>query len=169
MSNFNDPLDELIRKHEIASKGENVENTNETQTPPVPDQIILPTTEPESIDIDYGDDTRLCDNQINMGHAQSLLTCGTNATINDASYAELNEDNRLPFTNAPYNNQSHIYANYYYTDINTCVVISPEHGREDKSICYCRSGDEYIYKQGAQLTRKEWDTDNKNRRIIWDG
>ena len=55
MSNFNDPLDELIRKHEIASKGENVENTNETQTPPVPDQIILPTTEPESIDIDYGD------------------------------------------------------------------------------------------------------------------
>ena len=120
-------------------------------------------------DIDYGDDTRLCDNQINMGHAQSLLTCGTNATINDASHAELNEDNRLPFTNAPYNNQSHIYANYYYTDINTCVVISPEHGREDKSICYCRSGDEYIYKQGAQLTRKEWDTDNKNRRIIWDG
>ena len=121
-----------------------------------------------TFDIDYHDDTSLCDNQINIGHVQSLITCGTNATINGLGYADLNEDNRLPFSNAPYNNQAHIYANYYYTDINTCVVISPEHGREDKSLCYCRSGDEYIYKQGAKLTRKEWDTDNKNRRIIWE-
>ena len=55
MSNFNDPIDELIRKHKIASNGENVESTNETQTPPMPDQIILPTEEPKAIDIDYGD------------------------------------------------------------------------------------------------------------------
>lgn len=118
-------------------------------------------------DIDYDDDTSLCDAQINIGHVQSLVTCGTNATINNTSYDELNEDNRLPFFNAPYNNQAHIYAQYYYSDINACVIVSPEHGKEDKSLCYCRSGDEYIYKQGAKLTRKEWDTDNKNRKIIW--
>ena len=120
-------------------------------------------------DIDYHDDTRLCDNQINISHAQSLITCGLNATINNANYEQLSEDNNLPFFTAPYNNRAHIYAQYYYSDISACVIISPEHGREDKSLCYCRSGDEYIYKQGAKLTRKEWDTDNKNRRIIWDG
>lgn len=120
-------------------------------------------------DIDYHDDSRLCDNQINISHAQSLITCGLNATINNANYEQLSEDNNLPFFTAPYNNRAHIYAQYYYSDISACVIISPEHGREDKSLCYCRSGDEYIYKQGAKLTRKEWDTDNKNRRIIWDG
>ena len=119
-------------------------------------------------DIDYGEDTSLCDNQINISHAQSLVTCGLNATINGAGYEQLSEDNSLPFFNAPYSNQAHIYAQYYYSDINACVVVSPEHGREDKSLCYCRSGEEYIYKQGAKLTRKEWDTDNKNHKIIWD-
>ena len=118
-------------------------------------------------DIDYGEDTGLCDNQINISHAQSLVTCGLNATINGAGYEQLSEDNSLPFFNAPYSNQAHIYAQYYYSDINACVVVSPEHGKEDKSLCYCRSGEEYIYKQGAKLTRKEWDTDNKNHKIIW--
>lgn len=119
-------------------------------------------------DIDYGEDTGLCDNQINISRAQSLITCGLNATINGAGYEQLSEDNSLPFFNAPYNNRAHIYVQYYYSDINACVVISPEIGREDKSLCYCRSGEEYIYKQGAKLTRKEWDTDNTNHKIIWD-
>ena len=118
-------------------------------------------------DIDYAEDMSLCTNNINIGHAQSLITCGTNASINRVSYDGLNEDNKLSFFNSPYNNQAHVYANYYYSDISACVVISPEWGMEDKSICYCRSGDEYIYKQGAKLTRKEWDTENKNHKIIW--
>ena len=66
MPNFNDPLDALIKKHEAAANGETVEKQNETivpqvPVPPVPDQIILPTSEPAQeqakppIDIDYGD------------------------------------------------------------------------------------------------------------------
>lgn len=68
MSNFKDPLDAIIAKHEAAAKGETVEKTDETivpqvPVPPVPDQIILPTGEPiptpetkAPIEIDYGDD-----------------------------------------------------------------------------------------------------------------
>jgi hypothetical protein len=68
MSNFKDPLDAIIAKHEAAAKGETVEKTDETIVPqvpvsPVPDHIILPTGEsiptPETkapIEIDYGDD-----------------------------------------------------------------------------------------------------------------
>lgn len=68
MSNFKDPLDAIIAKHEAAAKGEAVEKTDETivpqvPVPPVPDQIILPTGEPiptpetkAPIEIDYGDD-----------------------------------------------------------------------------------------------------------------
>ena len=67
MPNFNDPLDALIKKHEAAANGETVEKQNETivpqvPVPPVPDQLILPTSEPTQeqpkapIDIDYGDD-----------------------------------------------------------------------------------------------------------------
>lgn len=67
MSNFNDPLDALIAKHEAAAKGETVEKKDETivpqvPVPPMPEKIILPT-EPEiapvpqaPLDIDYGDD-----------------------------------------------------------------------------------------------------------------
>ena len=68
MSNFKDPLDAIIAKHEAAAKGEAVEKTDETvvpqvPVPPVPDKIILPTGEPiptpetkAPIEIDYGDD-----------------------------------------------------------------------------------------------------------------
>lgn len=68
MSNFKDPLDAIIAKHEAAAKGEAVEKTDETivpqvPVPPAPDQIILPTGEPiptpetkAPIEIDYGDD-----------------------------------------------------------------------------------------------------------------
>ena len=73
MSNFNDPLDALIKKHEAAAKGESIEEKSNTAVPPVPENLILPTapqfTEnpaghiPEvapasktPIDIDYGDD-----------------------------------------------------------------------------------------------------------------
>ena len=46
MSNFNDPLDALIAKHEAAAKGETVEKKDETivpqvPVPPVPEKIIL--------------------------------------------------------------------------------------------------------------------------------
>ena len=68
MSNFKDPLDAIIAKHEAVAKGEAVEKTDEAivpqvPVPPVPDQIILPTGEPiptpetkAPIEIDYGDD-----------------------------------------------------------------------------------------------------------------
>lgn len=59
MSNFNDPLDALIKKHEAAANNEAVEKKDETivpqaPVPPVPEKIIIPTQTP--MDIDYGDD-----------------------------------------------------------------------------------------------------------------
>ena len=68
MSNFKDPLDAIIAKHEAAAKGETIKKEDETivpqvPVPPIPNQIILPTDEPIStsetktpIEIDYGDD-----------------------------------------------------------------------------------------------------------------
>lgn len=66
MSNFNDPLDAIIKKHEAAANGEAPNKEESTTVPPVPENPILPG-DPEyhdptpveafsaPLDIDYGD------------------------------------------------------------------------------------------------------------------
>ena len=119
-------------------------------------------------DIDYSGDS-LCSNERNIGYGQALVFCGLNATINGVNREQLQiKDNSLPFFNAPFNNQSHLFAKYYYTDISACVVVSPELGKEDKSLAYAVSDDEYIYKEGVQITRASWNAENTNRKIVWE-
>ena len=117
-------------------------------------------------DIDYDSNT-LCENEKSLGYAQCLVKCGETAQINGANYIELGEDDKLPFFNAPFNNQSHIFAKYYYPQIESCVYLSPILGFEDKSVCYCVTGVDWIFKQNVQVTRASWDSQNEIRKIRW--
>lgn len=76
MSNFNDPLDAIIKKHEAAMKGENIEKNEESTVPPVPENVILPTNEETetkpSLDIDYGDDDQAAEIAAEEAEAKAI-------------------------------------------------------------------------------------------------
>ena len=114
-------------------------------------------------DIDYDTDT-LCTNEQNIGYAQALLQCGLTANINGATSTDLLKDNSLPFDR----NASHIYAKYYYPQVEACVYTSPVLSKEDKAVCYCVTGENWIYKQNVQVTRASWDSQNEIRKITWE-
>ena len=118
-------------------------------------------------DIDYQDNT-LCENQINIGFAQALIRCGLTATINTATHESLQEDNKLPFFEN-YRNQSHVFAKYYYPQIETCVFTSPVEDKENESICYCVTGTDWVYKTNAVVTRADWQSENTINKIDWEG
>ena len=118
-------------------------------------------------DIDY-DTNYYCTNQINIGNAQALFYCGKSAIINNTTYEQLKE-NTVNFFDIEHNNRSHIYCKYYYTDIEECVITSPDIGKEDKAFCYIVSDEEYIYKQNVQLTKASTNNSNTNRKITWEG
>jgi len=118
-------------------------------------------------DIDYQDNT-LCENQINIGFAQALIRCGLTATINTATHESLQEDNKLPFFEN-YRNQSHVFAKYYYPQIETCVFTSPVENKETESICYCVTGTDWVYKTNAVVTRADWQNENTINNIDWEG
>lgn len=119
-------------------------------------------------DIDYTD-TALCEEGKSIGFAQALIKCGEDAIINDATHEYLSKNDSVLFCDAPYNNRSHIFAKYYYPQIESCVFSSPVLGKEDKAICYCVSGEDWVFKQNVQVTRADSDEENTNRKIIWDG
>lgn len=118
-------------------------------------------------DINYTEDT-LCENQINIGFAQALIRCGLTATINTATHESLQEDNKLQFFEN-YRNQSHVFAKYYYPQIETCVFTSPVTDKETESICYCVSGTDWVYKTNAVVTRADWQNENTINNIDWEG
>lgn len=118
-------------------------------------------------DINYTEDT-LCENQINIGFAQALIRCGLTATINTATHESLQEDNKLPFFEN-YRNQSHVFAKYYYPQIETCVFTSPVENKETESICYCVTGTDWVYKTNAVVTRADWQNENTINNIDWEG
>ena len=117
-------------------------------------------------DIDYNTNY-YCSNQINIGNAQAIFYCGKSAVINNNNYEQLKED-VVNFFDVEYNNRSHVYCKYYYTDIEECVISSPEIGKEDKSLCYVLSDEEYIYKKNVQLTKASTNNDNTNSKITWE-
>lgn len=114
-------------------------------------------------DIDYDTDS-LCSNEKNIGFSQALLQCGTTANINGANATTLKQDNNLPFDS----NATHIFAKYYYPQLETCIYTSPILGKEDKAVCYCVSNENWIYKQNVQITRASDNTQNEIRKIIWE-
>ena len=121
----------------------------------------------ESIfDIDYDTDN-LCSNHVDIGYAQALIKIGETATINGATITDISKDDSLPFTSNPYRNQSHVFVKYYYPSIESCVYTSPVLGREDINVCYAVSNLNWIFKQNTQVTRAEWETENRIRKINW--
>ena len=104
----------------------------------------------------------------NLMYAQALFMIGENAVINNANHRDLSKDNNVNWCNAPYNNQSHVFCKYYYSQIEEAVFSSPEAGYEDKSLCYCVSGSDWIFKEHVQITRESSGSENRNRKIIWE-
>ena len=116
-------------------------------------------------DIDYGEDSSF--EEENIMYGQALFMCGETAIINDANYINLSADNNVNWSNAPYNNRSHIYCKYYYPQIEEIVYSSPTLGKEDKAVCYCVSGKDWIFKENVQVTRASWESQNTIRKINW--
>ena len=117
-------------------------------------------------DIDYGEDDTF--EEENIMYGQALFMCGETAIINNADYINLSSDNNVNWSNAPYNNRSHIYCKYYYPQIEEIVYSSPTLDKEDKAICYSVSGKDWIFKENVQVTRESWESQNTIRKIIWE-
>ena len=118
-------------------------------------------------DIDYDIDD-FCTGEINLGFAQCLIMCGETANINGATYIDLQDNNTLPLFEQTIDNQSHLFAKYYYPQLEACVYASPTTNMENKNCCHAVSGVDWIFKNNTQITRVSWDTQNENRLIEWD-
>ena len=114
-------------------------------------------------DIDYTA-TTLCSNNKNIGYAQALIIFGEDAVINNQTSTEVQDNNLLAFFDQPYNNQSHIYAKYYYPQISSCVYTSPVPNRENKCIAWAVSGVDWVFKTNLQITTSN---PNETRKITW--
>ena len=110
----------------------------------------------------------LCTNQKSAMYGQALFMCGETATINGARHEDLQADNSLPFFDAPYNNQAHVFLKYYYPQITACVFASPLNGKEDKNCCHAVSGLDWVFKNNTQITRASAGTENTTRKIVWE-
>lgn len=117
-------------------------------------------------DIDYISDN-LCSNEEYIGLAQALLKCGLYASINGSNIRDL-QNNNLNFFDIPYLNLSHVFCKYYYPEVEACVYSSPEINREDKSICYCITGSNHVFKDNVNVSRVEWNSENNIRKITWE-
>ena len=100
--------------------------------------------------IEY-DTNSLCSNQINIGYAQALIQCGLEAAINGATHSQLQDNNSLPFFEAPNNNRANIYAKYYYPQISACVEsIALING---KACCHSVTNSDWVFKNNVQVKR----------------
>ena len=118
-------------------------------------------------DIDYDTD-EFCSNEINLGFAQALVMCGETALINGATHIDLGKNNSLPFYTHLINNQTHLFAKYYYPQIESCVYASPIPTKENQSCCHAVSGVDWIFKNNVQITRTNSETENRNNPIQWE-
>lgn len=99
----------------------------------------------------------LCDNQVNADLSQCLFVVGENAILNNLSSIELQNDVNF-FEN--YNNLSHIFMKYYYSEIG-CVYISPTLNYEDRNLCYAISNIDYIFRKNVEITRADVQEENR--------
>ena len=115
----------------------------------------------------------LCSRGINIGFYQALLHCGLNASINNASWGSLKENNSLPFFDSHYNNKSHLFVKYYSAQVRPCLFASPELGYEDKACCHTISDVDYVFKNNIKLTNSNWHSENNLKKfdidLSWGG
>ena len=115
------------------------------------------------------DDTVLCDDTIDIKFAESMFGFGENTIINGTLASKLQGDNSLNnLFESPSNNRAHTYVEYYYPAITACVITSPVTGMEDKNICHILLGNDWIYKNNTQVTKKSANTENTTRTITWE-
>ena len=117
-------------------------------------------------DIDY-DIGNLCNNNVDIKFAEALVGLGENTIFNGFNTNQLKYNDALPFFEAPYNNKSHIFAKYYYPQINSCVISSPILNKEDSSVCHMILGIDWVFKNNVQVTRVDWENENNVRKIDW--
>jgi len=109
---------------------------------------------------DMGDGT----SPTNQSYAKIVCMVGKTAAVNGKTGNQLMRDDSLDLFNSPYNNQSYCYVRYWYPyDVMANIVASPLKGREFTSGCHAVEGVAEMYKEGIQLTRVSWGTDNKTR------
>ena len=118
-------------------------------------------------DIDFNTQ-ELCTSETDIKYAESLIGLSPETTFNGYTADKLQNDNTLPLFTNPYNNQSHIYARYYYPAIEECVITSPEQGYENKSACHTILGTDWVYKNNAKVTRTDSENVNNTRKITWE-
>ena len=118
-------------------------------------------------DIDYIDES-LCTEQKNIGFAQALFKCGLTAQINTATHDYLSENEKALFCEAPFNNVAHLFAKYYYPEIETCVYSSPIETLENKALCYAVSEVNWVFKENVKVTRADAEEENTIRKIEWE-
>lgn len=118
-------------------------------------------------DIDYTDES-LCTEQKNIGFAQALFKCGLTAQINTATHDYLSENEKALFCEAPFNNVAHLFAKYYYPEIETCVYSSPIETLENKALCYAVSEVNWVFKENVKVTRADAEEENTIRKIEWE-
>ena len=114
-------------------------------------------------DIDYADKT-ITDEEIN--YALSLVGLSNECMFNQINADMLNNNNVLPFTNAPYNNLSHIFVPFYHASAESVVVASPVIGRENQSVCHRLLDTDWVYKNNTQITHPN--KANTIRKITWE-
>lgn len=118
-------------------------------------------------DIDYDTDY-LADNNIDIKFAEALIGLGEDTFFNGYATNQLKYNDSLPFFEYPYNNKSHIFAKYYYPQIDASVISSPILSKEDNCLCHIIIGTDWVYKNNVQITRTSWESENNNRKIQWE-
>ena len=118
-------------------------------------------------DIDF-DISYLCENEINIKFAQSLIGLGEETILNTIPSEKLNGNDTLPLFQYPYNNTSHVYIKYYYPSIEACVVISPKLNKESFSANHHILGIDWVFKNNVNISRLDSNNDNSIRKINWD-
>lgn len=109
--------------------------------------------------------TKFCTRQTNAKFLQSLISLGTDTVINGVNSRILTTNDCLPLFESPYNNRAHLYIQYYYPQVESCVISSPIIGKEDKNCCHNIIGSDWVYKNNTQVTRTSWGSENNNRVI----
>lgn len=117
-------------------------------------------------DINYDNDY-LCEHQQHIGFGQSIILIGETASVNNKTYSQLQKDNSLDFFGSNYNNKSHLFAKYYYPQIEECVYSSPMENYEDNCCCHSLAGLNWNFKNNVKITRVSWETENRNTNINW--
>ena len=118
-------------------------------------------------DIDYTTDI-LCSDEKDIKFAQSLIGIGEYTMFNGFASTQITAKDTLPFFSPQYNNKSHIFAKYYYPQIESCVISSPSPGKEDQSVCHTILDSDWVYKNNVQVTRLLSETENTTRNIDWE-